>query len=296
MSPVPVDGTNSQHIKSMIDDLQDKYDGIVSTLKSDLEDCKAQQEEAHKTGMIKLSKNVRNMTVKEFNKAHGCDLLALLKSKDGVVLSRNTGTGADASTTKPPSMAGHKRDYPVGGGFSSQTSTAMAAGLETPAPSRRNGAAGCQSALRTARRGEGLLYVRKNCFRIVVVWYLYNRQWLVLPLFQFQGKISSHRFLCFYSISSRSYFFPIRSTLAFSSQNGSPLEAVEAGSVVATVTKKRRGNDSANFEINVGDGRVISLNDPNGVQELDSQMKATAASQLKVLQDQMASLMAQLTQ
>jgi hypothetical protein len=81
-----------------------------------------------------------------------------------------------------------------------------------------------------------------------------------------------------------------------SSQNGSPVDTTEVGSVVATVTKKRRGNESANFEINVGDGRYISLNDPNGVQELDSQMKATAASQLKVLQDQMASLMAQLTQ
>ena len=82
-----------------------------------------------------------------------------------------------------------------------------------------------------------------------------------------------------------------------SSANGSPLETHEVGSVVATVTKKRRGNNdnSANFEINVGDGRVISLNDPTGVQALDSNMKATAASQLKVLQDQMASLMAQLT-
>ena len=65
--------------------------------------------------------------------------------------------------------------------------------------------------------------------------------------------------------------------------------------MVATVTKKRRGNGSASFEINVGDGRVINLNDPTGVKELDSDMKATAASQLKVLQDQMASLMAQLT-
>lgn len=64
---------------------------------------------------------------------------------------------------------------------------------------------------------------------------------------------------------------------------------------MATVTKKRRGNESANFEINVGDGKFISLTDPAGVQELDSSMKATAASQLKVLQDQMASLMAQLT-
>jgi hypothetical protein len=65
--------------------------------------------------------------------------------------------------------------------------------------------------------------------------------------------------------------------------------------MVATVTKKRRGNEGASFEINVGDGRVINLNDPTGVHGLDSDMKATAASQLKVLQDQMASLMAQLT-
>ena len=81
-----------------------------------------------------------------------------------------------------------------------------------------------------------------------------------------------------------------------SSVNGSPVEPHEVGAVVATVTKKRRGNEAAaNFEINVGEGRFINLNDPMDVRELDSDMKATAASQLKVLQDQMASLMAQLT-
>lgn len=68
---------------------------------------------------------------------------------------------------------------------------------------------------------------------------------------------------------------------------------MDEGALIATVTKKRKGND-ANFEINVGEGRYISLNDPTGVQGLDSDMRATAASQLKVLQDQMASLMAQL--
>jgi hypothetical protein len=84
--------------------------------------------------------------------------------------------------------------------------------------------------------------------------------------------------------------------LVKSSSNGSPLESNQLGDVVATITKKRRGNESnANFEINVGEGRYISLNDPTGLQALDSSMKATAASQLMVLQDQMASLMAQLT-
>ena len=44
------------------------------------------------------------------------------------------------------------------------------------------------------------------------------------------------------------------------------------------------------------EGHYIFLNDPIGVAGLDPQMKQTAASQLKVLQDQMASLMAQLLQ
>jgi hypothetical protein len=81
-----------------------------------------------------------------------------------------------------------------------------------------------------------------------------------------------------------------------SSQNGSPIAATEPGTVIATVCKKRRGNESASVEINIGEGQYISLNDPIGVSGLDPQMKQTAASQLKVLQDQMASLMAQLQQ
>lgn len=145
-SPVPIDGSNAGHVKSIIDDLQAKYDEIITLLKSDLEDCKGQQEEAHKTGLIKLPKSVRNMAVKEFNDAYGCNLLALLKSKDGVVLAKSSMKSATAAAAAS-SVAGHKRDLP----------NSTASGLETPAPTRRNPAAGSQTALRTARRGEGLL-------------------------------------------------------------------------------------------------------------------------------------------
>jgi len=83
-----------------------------------------------------------------------------------------------------------------------------------------------------------------------------------------------------------------------SSKNGSPVDPIDEGALVATVTKKRRGNSvaatAANFDINVGEGRYISLNDPSGVLNLDDDMKTSAYSQLKVLQDQMASLMQQL--
>lgn len=74
------------------------------------------------------------------------------------------------------------------------------------------------------------------------------------------------------------------------------MEPVEDGALVATVTKKRRGNapQGASFDINVGNGTYISLNDINSVQNLDDSMKTNAMTQLQVLQDQMTSLMQQL--
>lgn len=63
---------------------------------------------------------------------------------------------------------------------------------------------------------------------------------------------------------------------------------------MATVAKKRRGKTSAVFDINVGEGRYINLQDPGTVECLDGDMKDAAISQLKILQNQMASLMAQL--
>mmetsp|Transcript_19005 Transcript_19005/g.54763 ORF Transcript_19005/g.54763 Transcript_19005/m.54763 type:complete len:286 (+) Transcript_19005:96-953(+) len=96
----------------------------------------------------------------------------------------------------------------------------------------------------------------------------------------------------------------VRRGEAVFSANGSPVEHSEEGSLVATVAKKRRdrtnggGADDevtgAAFDINVGDGRYISLSDPNTIDHLDDNMKNAAMNQLKILQDQMASLMAQL--
>ena len=54
------------------------------------------------------------------------------------------------------------------------------------------------------------------------------------------------------------------------------------------------GPTGAAFDINVGDGRYISLSDPKTVEQLDEGMKNAAMNQLKILQDQVATLMAQL--
>lgn len=134
-SSAKIDGSNSDHIRLMIEGLQEKHDQMVAFLKSDLDDCKLEQEETLSTGLIKLPKNVRNMSVREFNNLHDCDLLALLKSKDGVVLSS---MNAGASKKVNAIDANKKRCY------------------ETPAPRGRLPGAGMATVLRTARRGEGL--------------------------------------------------------------------------------------------------------------------------------------------
>jgi hypothetical protein len=140
-SPLPLDGNNPDHVKMMINDLDEKYKQIVHSLQSELENHKMEQEETQSTGLIKLPKAVRNMTVKEFNMQYSCDLLALLKSKDGVQTLIKPNATSVASVTED--AAGKKRDY-------------QHAAMETPAPilRRQNVVA---TAVRTARRGEGLL-------------------------------------------------------------------------------------------------------------------------------------------
>jgi len=232
---------SDQDIHVMIDGLKEKHAQMLVFLKSELEDCKLEQEEVLSTGLMKLPKAVRNMSIQAFNAQHSCDLLSLLKSKDGVVV---TGTGTGVGTVSKKNMQMNDNDNDMNNKDATKKRC-----FETPAPRNRRVGWGAApgTVVRTARRGEGIY-----------------------------------------------------------SQNGSPLAATEPGTVIATICKKpRRGgldnknNESAesaaaNVEINVGEGQYISLNDPKGVSELDPSMKQTAAAQLKVLQDQMASLMATL--
>jgi len=240
---------SDQDMQVMIGGLKEKHEQLLVFLKSELEDCKLEQEEVLSTGLMKLPKAVRNMSIQAFNAQHSCDLLSLLKSKDGVVVVAGTGAaGTGAGVVSKKNMNMNMNDH--ANDIHNKDATKKRC-FETPAPRMRHvgWSAAPGTVLRTARRGEGIY-----------------------------------------------------------SQNGSPLAATEPGTVIATICKKpRRGgldgnnessesaaNSTANVEINVGEGQYISLNDPNGISELDASMKQTAASQLKVLQDQMASLMATL--
>ena len=127
-----IDGTDKEHVRLLLEGLQKRYDHLVADLKSELEDNKFDQDECLSTGLIKLPRAVRNMSVRDFNRQHSCNLLALLKSKDGVVV-------AGPAPKNPSGIdANKKRCY------------------ETPAVRMRRPPQ-LGSILRTARRGEGLL-------------------------------------------------------------------------------------------------------------------------------------------
>lgn len=169
-----MDGSNADHIRSMIEGLQEKHDQMIAFLKSDLEDCKLEQEEVLSTGLIKLPKSVRNMSIKDFNQQHSCDLLSLLKSKDGVVLA---GTAAAAVVSNNHNNNNNNKDHLAGqvgaaahaAGVgnndnnsnsnnnynNSKDATKKKRCFETPAPRMRGGHPP-RTILRTARRGEGL--------------------------------------------------------------------------------------------------------------------------------------------
>jgi len=100
----------------------------------------------------------------------------------------------------------------------------------------------------------------------------------------------------------------VRKNEVLYSSNGSPVHQAEEGDLIATVSKKRRGNANAShdeddsgmeiggavFDISVGDGRMISLSDPSTMEHLTNEMKSTAKNQLNVLQNQLSQLLSKL--
>ena len=78
-----------------------------------------------------------------------------------------------------------------------------------------------------------------------------------------------------------------------SSKNGTPIEAPDEASIIATVTKtkKRRTGSTgestgAALDINLGGGQFISLQDPQNINSLNGNEKNMAVQQLQMLRDQ----------
>ena len=128
----PVDGSNPDHVRLLVEDLDAKFQTHLELLSADLFTSKNEQKSVYNTGMMKLPKSIRQMTIREFNQVHSCDLLSILKSKDGV--QKMAPAAADGFK---------KRDR-------------MPPVLETPAPTKFRAQQAPGTLLRTARRGEAI--------------------------------------------------------------------------------------------------------------------------------------------
>ena len=114
-------------VNLMIQDLQKGFDRHLESIKADIATWKQEQLQAHYSGMMKIPKATRQMTVKEFNEKYNCNLLDLLKN-----------VRSDCLMKKPPAC-GTKRER----------------ALQTPAPTK--GRLPMQTpggTLRTVRKGE----------------------------------------------------------------------------------------------------------------------------------------------
>lgn len=113
-----LNGAKPEHIQLLVDDLKkEMLDRQKSFLTAEAQTGKQEQHHAYCTGMLKISKSLKKMTVRDFNKAHNCNLLELLTANVG---------------KKRPLKA-----------------------TETPAPAMRGKAAATPT--RTVARGEALL-------------------------------------------------------------------------------------------------------------------------------------------
>lgn len=228
--PIPdLDYTQLKNIQLLITDLEREIDSRKESLDIQKVNMIKRQQEVFFVNMVKISKSIKKMTIREFNSAHNTNIVELMKnSMMGDIVSAAT-------------MGAKKRVRSNGSSQNANSCSSSRLPMETPVRQIASvgGIRTPGTILRTVRKGETV-----------------------------------------YSI------------------NGSPVDMAEEGDLVATVCKKRRGNGSdgpgAIFDINVGDGRYISLSDANAIRELPDDMKMEAKNQLNVLQDQLSKLMAHL--
>ena len=130
-SAAVVDGSNETHIFMLVEDLQKGLTRQVDNIKTDMMTCQQEQLQAHYSGLMKIPKMTREMTIADFNQKYNCNLLEVLQS-----VRNNAAVGL----AKPVASCG-KRER----------------GLQTPAPYRGNRPMMTpNTAVRTVRKGEVL--------------------------------------------------------------------------------------------------------------------------------------------
>ncbi len=228
--PEELDGTNLGHVNAFIQDLTDQVDSRCSSIRKTADTAVMALRSALQVALMRIPKNVRKMTLEEFEEEYGGSLLEVARGGAEQQVERALGEARGGKRKEVPSTPGGARELrsackaPRYGGVGA-TPMKGCSGNDVPQT---------PATVRAPRRGEMVLSV-----------------------------------------------------------DGSPL--AQQDQVLATV-KKMKKEDAASIalEMDTGDGTFLNIAAPGAVEQMDEEMKETAKSKLKNLQDEVAALMAQL--
>jgi hypothetical protein len=129
-----LDGTKPEQVRLLIKDLEGEMAKRIEIISARALQANQAQQETMFLGTMKLDKLNRKMTVRDFNKTHGCDLLSTLK---GIM-----------NNSQPSDSAGQKRSRPPMTSNNMQTPARSFAAMSLKTPGTIS---------RTAKKGEVVL-------------------------------------------------------------------------------------------------------------------------------------------
>lgn len=239
-----------------------------SELKKDEEALELMRDELMRTqketiiqGLCKLNKDVKKLTVKEFNDTFGCDVIELIRKQMALGDVNNNVQSNSGSKKRNRSVANASSAAASNSSSSSGMVGVDSNGLsfKTPAVHTRMGGGEGGKTMRTAKKGEIVKHVSVNGSPIDQ----YDHGEVVVTVKKLRvggkgGRIGGG---------------------AFNSKSNNASSSSSASSFPISIG------------IGAGNGEVVDLSDPNQRKNLDEKQKAAAMQQLMAIQEQMTTLM-----
>jgi hypothetical protein len=96
-----------EETRAMVEDLRQHFQQRIAALQSEIVTAKNKQQQVQASGMLKLSKSIKNMSVREFNALYKTDLWSLLqpvsKKRDHIASETPAAKGIGSKALQTPS-------------------------------------------------------------------------------------------------------------------------------------------------------------------------------------------------
>lgn len=73
-------GSNCEHVSALLEDLKAQFNQRIEAMHAEAMDAKNTQQQVYASGMVKLSKNVKRMSVREFDALYKCSLVGIARN------------------------------------------------------------------------------------------------------------------------------------------------------------------------------------------------------------------------